>query len=111
MCCRAFTVGEAEARRRGLVSRPRVRQTRLCRVQRGLLGSLRTLDLLAQLLSHFCSLLLSSVPSNKANQKFERKTSARQAHLHPWQQEVAACVFPRERRQVFVECGRGSSGD
>lgn len=94
MCCLAFTVGEAEAWRRGLVSRPRVRQTRLCRVQLGLLG--------AQLLSHFCSLLLSSIPSNKANRKFERKTSARQAHLHPGQQEVATCVFPRERRQVCL---------
>lgn len=35
MCCLAFTVGEAKAQRRGLVSRPRVRQARLCRVQRG----------------------------------------------------------------------------
>ena len=59
MCCLAFTVGEAEAQRRGPVSRPRVQRVCLCRAQLGLLGSLKTLNLLAQktstqLLSHFC---------------------------------------------------------
>ena len=79
------------------------------RLQPGLLGSLRTLDLLAQktstrLLHDFFTLLLSSVPSDDINEKLEERFWARKlasARQRLWQ-EAANCVFPREQSQVCL---------
>lgn len=88
---------------------PGVQQVCVFRLQPGLLGSLRTLDLLAQktstwLLHDFFTLLLSSVPSDDINEKLEREASGSQTRLCP--SEAAAgssnCMFPREQSQVCL---------
>ena len=88
---------------------PGVQQVCVFRLQPGLLGSLRTLDLLAQktstrLLHDFFTLLLSSVPSDDINEKLEERLRARKlaSACQRLRQEAASCVFPREQSQVCL---------
>lgn len=95
---------------------PRVQQLCVFRLQPGLLGSLRTLDLLAQktstrLLHGFFNVLLCSVPSDYINEKLEIEASGSQTRLCPSETAAGSCklrVSPRAESSTFVgwRCGR-----
>ena len=89
---------------------PGVQQVCVFRLQPGLLGSLRTLDLLAQktstrLLHGFFNVLLCSVPSDDINEKLEREASDSQTRLCPSEAVAGSCklrVSPSAESSTFV---------
>lgn len=88
---------------------PGVQQACVFRLQPALLGSLRTLDSLAQKTS--TRLLLSSIPSDDVNEELEREASGSQTRLCPSEAAAGSCkrrVSPRAESSMSLgwRCAR-----